>query len=427
MTGPLAVMLDGRVIGMIDRSATRRGTVSFAYSNDHLHSSARPVPLSLSLPPTRQRHADGSVETWFAGLLPDNADLLRHWQQVTGAASTAPLDLLATPMGLDCAGAVQICPTALLDAALSRGGSHEPLSAGDVARQLSAIRQRTHLATGTFAPGYFSLAGAQAKIALHLHDGIWHQPSGTAATTHILKPAVFMTQHQAVIEHLSMATARRLGLPAANTSVAVFDGYDTIIVERYDRRRVGGRVLRLHQEDLCQALGLAPSLRYEQHGGPSLPQVVAMLRRHSTSPADDLADLIDALIYQWVIGAPDGHAKNFSILLDGAEVRLAPMYDVCSVLPYLALDETVGHAFALGGSHSVAPEQAAAHWTRFAHDAGLHADDLLARLADIVSAVPDACAAEATLLSSNHASSPRVSLLLERLTARAHACLRQLG
>lgn len=158
------------------------------------------------------------------------------------------------------------------------------------------MRPRTHLAANTFAPGYFSLAGAQAKIALHLHNGVWHQPHGATATTHILKPAVFMTQHQAVIEHLSMATARRLGLPTASTSVAVLDGCDTIIVERYDRRRIGGRVLRLHQEDLCQALGLAPALRYEEHGGPSLARVVSLLRQHSTSLDDDLADLADALV-----------------------------------------------------------------------------------------------------------------------------------
>ena len=427
MSEPLAVLLDGREIGTITRNASGHGAAAFVYSNEHLDSSTHPVPLSLSLPLTRQRHRGGAIESWLAGLLPDNAELLRHWQQVTGAASTAPLDLLATPMGLDCAGAVQICPVARLDAALSRGGSYEPLSAEDVAHRLSAVRQRTHLAAGTLAPGYFSLAGAQAKIALHLHDGIWHQPHGTAATTHILKPAVFMAQHQAVIEHLSMATARRLGLPSANTSVAVFDGYDTIIVERYDRRRVGGRILRLHQEDLCQALGLPPALRYEEHGGPSLLRVVSLLRQHSTSPDDDLADLVDALIYQWVIGAPDGHAKNFSLLLDGAAVRLAPMYDVCSVLPYLSPDETVGQAFAIGSNHAVAPEQAAPHWTRFADGADLPADDLLERIADIAAAVPHACAAEAALLSSDLASSPRVSLLVEHVAARAATCLHHLA
>lgn len=110
MTEPLTVMLDGRVIGTIDRGTTRRGTTSFAYSDDHLNSSARPVPLSLSLPPTRQRHPGHSVETWLAGLLPDNAELLRHWQQVTAAASTAPLDLLATCPPMTCSHA---SPTSL--------------------------------------------------------------------------------------------------------------------------------------------------------------------------------------------------------------------------------------------------------------------------------------------------------------------------
>ena len=324
MTAPLAILLDGQVVGTLGADdGDAAGDDSFVYSDGYLDRGGAAVPLSLSMPLTRRRHSAGAIKTWLEGLLPDDADLLRHWQRVTGAASTDPFDLLATPMGLDCAGAVQVCPADGVDAALSRGGSFERLSDADVARQLSDMRQRTHVARDVAVPGYFSLAGAQAKIALHRHQGSWHRPHGTAATTHILKPAVFMTQHQAVIEHLSMAAARRLGLPTASTEVAVYGGYDTIIVERYDRRRVGDRLLRLHQEDLCQALGLAPTLRYEQQGGPSLSQVVALLRRHSTSPAEDLADLVDAVAYQWVIGAPDGHAKNFSLLLDRLAARSA--------------------------------------------------------------------------------------------------------
>lgn len=427
MTAPLAILLDGQVVGTLGAGdGDAAGDGSFVYSDGYLDRGSVAVPLSLGLPLTRRRHSVGAIKTWLEGLLPDDADLLRHWQRVTGAASTDPFDLLATPMGLDCAGAVQVCPADGVDAALSRGGSFERLSEADVARQLSDMRQRTHVARDVAIPGFFSLAGAQAKIALHRHQGSWHRPHGTAATTHILKPAVFMTQHQAVIEHLSMAAARRLGLPTANTEVAVYGGYDTIIVERYDRRRVGDRLLRLHQEDLCQALGLAPALRYEQQGGPSLSQVAALLRRHSTSPAEDLADLVDAVAYQWVIGAPDGHAKNFSLLLDRSQVRLAPMHDVCSVLPYVGPDEPVGHAFAIGGSHAVAPEEAVTHWTRSAHDIDMPAEPLLERICDIAAAVPSAFAVEASLLEGDLAASPRVSLLLDRLASRSAACLEHL-
>ena len=420
MTRQLAILLNGRMAGMVHDDADG---ASFVYDDDYLDGGPDSIPLSLSMPLTRRRHPGGAIKTWLQGLLPDNAELLRYWQQGTGAASVDPFDLLATAMGLDCAGAVQVCPAAEADTALSRGGSYEPLSEAEVARRLTSIRHRTHLARDVSMPGYFSLAGAQAKIALHRHQGAWHQPHGTAATTHILKPAVFLTQHQAVIEHLSMAAARRLGLPAAGTEVAVYDGCDTVIVERYDRRHVGGRVLRLHQEDMCQALGLASTLRYEQQGGPSQARIVRLLRRHSTLPADDIADLVDALVYNWVIGAPDGHAKNFSLLLDGAEVRLAPMYDVCTVLPYLDPEETPMHAFAVGGSHAVAPNEAVLCWTRFAADVDLPADPLLVRICDIAAAVLDAFAAEAALLPGDLASSPRVTLLLDRLGARTEACL----
>ena len=418
----LCVLLDGQRVGTVEGAD---GSGSFVYSDRWPERGAAATPLSLSMPLRRRRHSLKTIETWLDGLLPDNADLLGHWQRATGAASTATFDLLATPMGLDCAGAVQVCPESRLDAALSRSGSLEPLSDADVARHLTAMRQRTHLARGVGAPGYFSLAGAQAKIALHRRDGSWHQPSGTAATTHILKPAVFMTQHQAVIEHLSMSAARRLGLPTATTEVTVFGGFDTIIVERYDRRRAGGRLLRLHQEDICQALGIKPALRYEQGGGPGLTQIVSLLRRHSTSPQADIADLLDAVAYQWIIGAPDGHAKNFSILIEGPEVRLAPMYDVCSVLPYVSPGETVEHALAIGGSHGVAPSAATEHWTRLARDIDTDAGALLARIRDMAAMVPDLLAQEAALMQDEFAASPRVGLLLNRVTARTQAILRR--
>ncbi len=420
MTRQLAILLNGRLAGTVHDDADG---VSFVYDDDYLNVRANSVPLSLSMPMTQHQHPGGAIKTWLQGLLPDNPELLRYWQRATGAVSVDPFDLLATAMGLDCAGAVQVCPAAEVDTVLSRGGSYEALSEADVARRLTAIRQRTHLARDVFVPGYFSLAGAQAKIALHRHQGTWHQPHGTAATTYILKPAVFLTQHQAVIEHLSMVAARRLGLPAARTEVTVYDGCDTVIVERYDRRRIGGRVLRLHQEDMCQALGLSPMLRYEQQGGPSQARIVGLLRRHSTSPADDIADLIDALAYSWVIGAPDGHAKNFSLLLDGAEVRLAPMYDVCTVLPYLDPGESITHAFTIGGSHEVTPDEARPYWTRFAADVEVPADPLLARICDIAAAVHDAFAVEAALLPGDLASSPRVASLLDRLRNRTNACL----
>ncbi|WP_420439697.1 HipA domain-containing protein [Candidatus Poriferisodalis sp.] len=422
MTAPLAILLGGRQIGTVSAAGD-----FFAYDADYLDDKGATVPLSLSMPLTQQRHPGAVIRAWLQGLLPDNAELLRYWQQITGAASSDPLDLLATAMGLDCAGAVQVCPADEVDAAMSRGGRYEPLSDSDVAQRLTSVRQRTHLARDVAAPGYFSLAGAQAKIALHRHLGEWHQPHGTAVTTHILKPAVFMTQHQAVVEHLSMATARRLGLPAAATEVTEFGGFDTVVVERYDRRRVGDLWLRLHQEDMCQALGVTPSLRYEQHGGPSPSQFVALLRRHSSAPADDIADLLDALAYNWIIAAPDGHAKNFGLLLEFGEVRLAPMYDVCSVLPYLEQDEPFMHAFSIGGSHIVTPSDAVPCWTRCAAELGVPAEALLARISNIAAAVPEACAAEAAALRGSLSASPRVSQLLDRLEARTKACLAHIG
>ena len=187
-----------------------------------------------------------------------------------------------------------------------------------------------------------SLAGAQEKTALLFHDGRWMRPHGATPTTHILKlPLGLVGNKRADLtasvenEWLCLAILRAFGLPAANAEIVQFGAYKVLSVERFDRalHRDGGWLLRLPQEDFCQALGVPPHLKYESHGGPGVPDLASLLRRSETA-REDLDTLFAALIVFWMLAAPDGHAKNFSLrLLPGGRFRLTPLYDVMSIWP----------------------------------------------------------------------------------------------
>src|SRR3546814_871051 len=154
--------------------------------------------------------------------------------------------------------------------------------------------------------------------------------------THILKPAVAGFNEHDLNEHLCLRACQRLGLRAANTEVGVFDEERAIVVERYDRMIQRRTWRRVHQEDMCQALGLHPSQKYQSDGGPS-PDKIADLLRVSMPPraaSSAVEAFVDALAFNWLVAAPDAHAKNYALLLEGPQVRLAPLYDIASALAY---------------------------------------------------------------------------------------------
>ena len=185
-----------------------------------------------------------------------------------------------------------------------------------------------------------SLAGAQEKTAFLLWNDKWHVPHGTTATTHIMKPQIGMLpsgidlSHSVENEYLCMKLAQAFGLPAANVTIADFKDTRVLVVERFDRLWTkDGRLLRLPQEDCCQALSVPPTRKYESDGGPGMPAVLDLLKA-SDDPDTDRRLFLKAQIMFWVLAATDGHAKNFSIFLQpGGRFRLTPLYDVMSVQP----------------------------------------------------------------------------------------------
>ena len=200
----------------------------------------------------------------------------------------------------------------------------------------------------------WSLGGNQGKFALAGEDGRWYECRGAAPTTHIFKNGVVGFRLQALNEYVCMRTAERCGVATAHVDYRFFEDEPALIVERYDRvRDASGRVVRLHQEDLCQALSVMPDCKYTEDGGPAARDALRLLAGTVHSKLNLLL-FSQQLFYNVLIGAPDAHAKNYSLILGlGNNAGLAPMYDVASGLAYENLRRRMRLAMSVGGENRV--------------------------------------------------------------------------
>lgn len=388
----LTVLMHGMPIGVL-RRRDRRRPLSLEYRDDLPPSI---TPLSVSMPAVVRRHQDGRVRNWIAGLLPDRSEILVAWRRAFGVTSLEEYALLPH-VGLDVAGAAQFCPPDRLD--LLESGDLTALTETEVADLLSDLAD-TSTGWGVRShTGQFSLAGAQAKVALHRTTGGWARVTGRFPTTHILKPAIPGMVDQDLSEHLTTRIAYLLGLPVPNTRVRTFQGTRALIIERYDRRVADGRVLRVHQEDLVQALGRPPNDKYEQSGGPSITDLINLLRRvvfPHERVEDDVRRFLDAIAFNYLVGGTDAHAKNYSLLLSADQVRLAPLYDLNSFLPYNGSRTHVTLAMTLGPTrHISSADVTAEDWRWLARRAQVDPDRLVTRVAAMAASLPDAASVAA--------------------------------
>jgi len=420
MSDSLAVLIGDRVAGTLTRLAG--GRLRFDY--DPLYSqSTAPTPLSLSMPARIDSHPDRVVRPWLWGLLPDNEAVLRRWAREFQVSASSPFSLLATPIGEDCAGAVRFVTPERIEAALGRSGNVTWLDEDGVAERLRELRDDSTAWLGETFTGQFSLAGAQAKTALLLERGRWGVPTGSTPTTHILKPGVSGLADQDLDEHLCLDAARRTGMIVSRTRIEQFAGVSAIVVERYDRRMVGDGILRVHQEDLCQALGLPPDRKYQRDEGPS-PAQIARLLRDAMPPSvaeDAVMRFADALAWNWLVAGTDAHAKNYSLLLSADQVRLAPLYDLASALPYGTDEHKLRLAMKIGKSYAVYPRRN--YWPAAAAELDLDADALRARVRELTEAAPDAFAAAAGTPEVTSLASDLPARLVDLIADRAQRCL----
>ncbi len=424
-TSHLEVLLAGAPVGTLTRTVPAPWTFRYA---ENWQTSPASYPLSLSMPLARPEHGEPILESWLWGLLPDNDRVLDRWGRRFQVSARNPFALLAH-VGEDCAGAVQIVRPERV-AHLVEGGPVEAEWLDDraVGARLRALGGDSAAWRNPSDRGQFSLAGAQPKTALLRLDGRWGVPFGRTPTTHILKPPTAALEGHAENEHFCLALARQVGLPAARSEVIGFDGEVAIVIERYDRVNANGAIRRVHQEDLCQALGLPPISKYQNEGGPSPAHVAALLKGASSHPADDVATFVDALVFHWLVAGTDAHGKNYSILHGpGGRVRLAPLYDIASALPYPHLAS--GHlklAMKIGGEYRLR-YIGRPRWLRAAAEVGMAGDDLVARARGLATAVSVGAAVVAAQCRAQGLEHPIVDRLAEAITSRAHACGTRLG
>ncbi|MDO8187750.1 HipA domain-containing protein [Conexibacter sp. JD483] len=305
---------------------------------------------------------------------------------------------------------------------LERPGTVDWLTEAEAGTRLRELRADTSAWLGTGFVGQFSLAGAQAKTALLLRDGRWGVPAGALPTTHILKPAVAGLDDHDLNEHLCLDAAHRAGLLAARTRIERFDGESAVVVARYDRLAAGEAIRRVHQEDLCQALGVQPSRKYQNEGGPGAGEIAQLLRTAMAPAAADaaVARFADALAWNWLIAGTDAHAKNYSLLLSGSQARLAPPYDIASALPYGVHERKLRLAMKLGGDYAVFPRRNL--WPRAARELRLDADTLIERVRELAAIAPDAFADAAAEPAVTALASPLPARLLDLVADRARRC-----
>lgn len=346
----LPIYYEGRLVGTLGRNAA--GEYELTYNEVWVQDG---FDISVTLPRGQRRLTGGTVRAFFENILPEHtvrAALARSLRVDEGNV----LGMLER-IGRDCAGA------------FSLGGPHRageyrtitPAKLGDILQNLPtnpmATRQR-----GTS----LSLAGAQDKLPLLLHEGIFHLPLYGAASNCIVKPPMLAFPHSVENEFFCMRLAQLAGLPCAPVEIHHLPGMEVLVVTRYDREGAGFHPRRLPQEDFCQLSGIPSELKYESDGGPTLADCAALIHAHSMQKGRDLLTLAQWVAFNLCIGNNDAHAKNISMLRRGAKLVLAPFYDMLSTTYYGSRLQKKP-AMRIGGqpwSHHVSRRR----WERFAAD-----------------------------------------------------------
>lgn len=360
MAHEIAVWLFNQSVGTLSLVG---GRLSFRYSADWL---AQPnkVALSKSLPLGSEPFDDHQCRAFFAGLLPEG-NLRRLIAQQCQVSSQNDFALLSA-IGGECAGAITFVPVGLSLANAEHAGV-EWLDETKLIALLDELPRRPMLAGRDGIR--LSLAGAQDKLPVVFDGQQIGLPIGGRPSTHILKSAIASVEDSVINEGFCLTLAQAMGMPTAQAQIFHVQDRQVLLVARYDRRvDAGGRPVRLHQEDFCQALGVVPEMKYQNEGGPDLEACFDLLR-HATRPsAPQVLRLLDAVVFNALIGNHDAHAKNFSLLYAEGAPTLAPLYDVLSTAVYEHL--TPKMAMKLGSKYKFTEVQAR-HWTQFAEAAGL--------------------------------------------------------
>lgn len=334
---PLRVLLNNRLVGRLQKEPS--GAIYFRYDESWL-SKGNATPVSLSLPLRDDAYKGEHVAAVFKNLLPDSEMLRRRVAERVGAKGTDAYSLLSQ-IGRDCVGALQFIPDGYDAVSDTTDITGEIISNEEIEKLLKNL-VRAPLGLDLNQDFRISVAGAQEKTALLRHKGKWWKPHGTTPTTHILKPQIGTLPNGVDLsnsvenEYYCLKLMAAFGLQVNAAEIKVFGKTKTLVIERFDRQRTDkGRLLRVPQEDCCQALSCPPSRKYQNEGGPGMVDILKLLNAGDT-PAEDQKAFLKSQILFWLIGETDGHAKNVSIFLGpGGRFHLTPFYDVLTAQPSL--------------------------------------------------------------------------------------------
>lgn len=392
---PLKVYLNSRLVGQLRRETS--GAIDFQYDQSWLdweHSFA----ISLSLPLREDRYFGDAVIAVFDNLLPDNDEIRRRVAAHSGADGIDPYSMLSA-IGRDCVGALQFLADGI-EPGIAGAIDGKPINDEAIAELINNLAT-SPLGIDNDTDFRISIAGAQDKTALLNWQGAWHLPKATSATTHILKPQIgqrgmYDLTRSVENEHLCLEILRAFGLPVARTQIADFAGTRVLVVKRFDREwTTDKRLLRVPQEDCCQALSIPPVRKYQNEGGPGMIDILELLKA-SDEPSRDQLIFLQAQIIFWLLAAIDGHAKNFSISLHpGGGFELAPLYDVMSAQPLFANKQIpikdLKLSMAVGNNrHYQLREIQPRHYVQTAARAGLPEETVDRALEEVADTLPDA-------------------------------------
>ncbi len=374
----LEVLLLGQSVGQLIQAD---GRLSFSYSPRWLQSPSA-QPLSRSLPLRPESFDDKATRPFFAGLLPegDKRKLVAMALQVSSQNDYA----LLNGIGGECAGAVTLLEPGQQPTGLPSEQYVRWLDDGELIAILDELPRRPMLAGKDGLR--LSLAGAQDKLPVVFINGHIGLPKQNTPSSHILKPAISAVEGSVYNEGFCMALAMRLKLSVASTSIRRVADRVYLLVERYDRlRQPDGSLQRLHQEDFCQALGVAPEYKYQNEGGPDLTQCFDLIRKATRPSAPQVLRLLDYVIFNALIGNHDAHAKNFSLIYTRRGTVLAPLYDTLSTAVYANLTDKM--AMKIGSKYKFTEVQKQ-HWEQFAQAAGLSPVQVKKRILTLASLLP---------------------------------------
>lgn len=413
MSPSLDVWWDRRLVGRLTQD--RHGELGFVYAAGWLQSEDAPA-LSASLPKRAEPYSRRECRPFFGGLLPEEGQR-QAVAQALGVSRGNDFALL-DKLGGDVAGALQLLPPGESPTAPNAGRPPKSLDEAELIRVLDSLPTRPLLAGEEGMR--LSLAGSQSKVPVILVEGKVALPSWGQPTTHILKPSISRFPGTTENEGFVMRLAAAVGLDVAPVEPRVVRDRRFLLVARYDRSvDDDGRAHRIHQEDFCQALGINPERKYASEGGPTLKDCFALLRRVSSRPAVEVLKLLDAVIFNLIVGNADAHGKNFSILHDEGGPRLAPFYDLLATAAYPELSPRMAMKV---GKRSTLGEMDDKGWAAFAASTTLGLPLIRRRVAEISEAVKSHAEEVATELMHAGLDEPLLSRIAELVVGRAERC-----